>query len=151
LSSNTPASSSFAMRYGAPLSFDAARRVVEAAEQEARRNQWSVTIAVVDSAAQLVILHKLDQALYASVDVAQAKARTALNFRRPTKMLEDALAAGGQGLRFLSVNGLAALEGGLPLVIGGEVVGAIGVSGMQSGQDAQVAEAGAREAARTVA
>jgi uncharacterized protein GlcG (DUF336 family) len=76
--------------------------------------------------------------------VSQAKARTALNFRRPTKALEDALTAGGQGLRFLSVEGLAALEGGVPLVVNGEVVGAIGVSGMQSNQDAQVALAGAR-------
>jgi uncharacterized protein GlcG (DUF336 family) len=138
------AADSFGGRYGVPIAHGDALRVMQAAEAEAVGNAWRVTIAIVDSAAQLVMLHKLDQAIYASVDVAQAKARTALNFRRPTKALEDALAAGGQGLRFLSVDGLAALEGGVPLVVNGEVVGAIGVSGMQSHQDAQVAHAGAR-------
>jgi glc operon protein GlcG len=131
-----------AMRYGAPIPYALAKQVMAAAEAKAEAQHWPMTIAIVDSAGQLVMLHKRDQALYASVAVAQAKARTALNFRRPTKMLEDAIAGGGQGLRFLSVDGLTALEGGVPLIVNGEVIGAIGVSGMASGEDAQVALAG---------
>jgi uncharacterized protein GlcG (DUF336 family) len=103
-----------------------------------------MVIAIVDSTGHLVLLQRLDQAQYGSVLVAQQKAETAVNFRRPTKVFEDALTAGGLGLRFLSPTNLLALEGGLPLIVGGQVVGAIGVSGMQAAQDSQVAAAGAR-------
>jgi uncharacterized protein GlcG (DUF336 family) len=132
-------------RYGVPITLAQAKRVMAAAEEEAAKNGWPMTIAIVDSSGHLVMLQRSDQAIYASAAVAHAKAETALNFKRPTKMLEDALAAGGAGLRFLSLplSNLALLEGGLPLVLSGEIVGAIGVSGMQSGQDAQVAQAGA--------
>jgi glc operon protein GlcG len=116
--------------------------VMAAAEAEAERRDWPVVIAVVDSTGHLVMLHKMDQAQLGSVAVAQAKAETAVNFRRPTKMFEDMIAEGGAGLRMLSVDGAAVLEGGLPLLARGEVVGAIGVSGMQSRQDAEVARAG---------
>jgi glc operon protein GlcG len=132
-----------APRYGVPISRALAGEVMAAAEAAAEQHQWPMTIAIVDSAGQLVMLHKRDQAIYASVAVAQAKARTALNFRRPTKMLEDAVASGGLGLRFLSLDGVTVLEGGVPLIAQGEVIGAIGVSGMQSGEDALVALAGA--------
>ena len=128
--------------YGAPISLADARKVADAAEADAVRNGWPMAIAIVDSTGHLVLLHRLDQTQYGSIRVAQQKAQTALDFRRPTKMLEDAVAAGGIGLRLLAMDNLLALEGGLPLYRDGAIVGAIGVSGMQSTQDAQVAQAG---------
>ncbi|GAC1650838.1 MAG: hypothetical protein NVS4B3_10270 [Gemmatimonadaceae bacterium] len=113
-----------------------------AAEGEARAQGWPMVIAIIDSTGHLVMLHRLDQAQYGSVGVAQAKAQTALDFRRPTKAFEDAIAGGGIGLRMLGMPGVLPLEGGVPIVEGGEIIGAIGVSGMQSPQDAQVARVG---------
>ncbi len=130
--------------YGAPISLEAAKRAVAAAEAEALANQWPMTIAIVDSGGHLVLLHRMDQSNLASLSVAQIKAETAVFFRKPTKVFEDAVAGGGLGLRLLSTAGHCAIEGGLPLLVGGEVIGAIGVSGMQSTQDAQVAAAGAK-------
>ncbi|ALN61110.1 hypothetical protein GLA29479_224 [Lysobacter antibioticus] len=130
-------------RYGAPISLATAGRVMRAAQAEAERLQWPMVIAIVDSGGHLVMLHKLDQAQYGSIPVAQAKAETAVKFRRPTKAFEDAVAAGGLGLRLLGIDGLLPLDGGLPLIVGGELIGAIGVSGMQAVQDAQIAQAGA--------
>ena len=128
--------------YGTPISLAAAKKVMAAAEAEAERRDWPMVIAIVDSTGHLVMLHKMDQAQLGSVAIAQAKAETAVNFRRPTKAFQDAIAEGGAGLRMLSMSGVSALEGGLPLMVEGEVVGGIGVSGMQSGQDAEVARAG---------
>lgn len=130
-------------RYGSPISLAAAKAVMEAAESEALRNRWPMVIAIVDSTGHLVALHRLEQAQYGSLQIAQAKAETALNFRRPTKAFEEALAAGGVGLRVLGVPHITPLEGGILLMREGEIIGAIGVSGMQSAQDAQVAQAGA--------
>lgn len=129
--------------YGAPITLDDARRVMAAAEAEAAARDWPMAIAIVGSGGQLVMLHALDQVQHGSVPVAQAKAETAVNFRRPSKLFEEAVAAGGLGLRILGMANLLPLDGGLPLLIDGRVVGAIGVSGMQSTQDAQVAAAGA--------
>lgn len=129
--------------YGAPITLDDARRVMAAAEAEAAAHDWPMAIAIVGSGGQLVMLHALDQVQHGSVPVAQAKAETAVNFRRPSKLFEEAVAAGGLGLRILGMANLLPLDGGLPLLIDGRVVGAIGVSGMQSTQDAQVAAAGA--------
>lgn len=128
--------------YGAPLSMAEARRAMTAAEAEAARNNWGVAIAIVDSGANLVMLHRLDNAQLSSVRIAEQKARTAAEFRRPTKVFEDAIAGGGIGLRVLNF-GASVAEGGVPIVSDGKVVGAIGVSGVQSHQDAQVAQAGA--------
>lgn len=128
--------------YGSPISLELAKRVMAAAEAEALANQWPMSIVIVDSAGHLVALHKMDQANLGSVAVAQAKAETAVYFRRATKVFEDAIAGGGLGLRLLSSTAHCAIEGGLPLIVDGQVVGAIGVSGMQSTQDAQVALAG---------
>ncbi|WP_097459039.1 GlcG/HbpS family heme-binding protein [Mangrovitalea sediminis] len=130
-------------RYGNPLSLDQARQVMAAAEQEAACQQWPMVITIVDSTGHLVMVHRLEHAQYGSIKVSQLKAQTALDFRRPTRLLEQAVEQGGLGLRLLSVPGVVALEGGLPLIAGGLIVGAIGVSGMQSTQDAQVAMAGA--------
>ena len=128
--------------YGAPISIDAAKKVMTAAEAEAAKSNWGVAIAIVDSGANLVMLHRLDNAQLSSVRIAEQKARTAAEFRRPTKVFEDAVAGGGVGLRVLTF-GASVAEGGVPIVCGGKVVGAIGVSGVQSHQDAQVAQAGA--------
>jgi uncharacterized protein GlcG (DUF336 family) len=116
---------------------------MEAAQREAEVHHWPMVIAIVDSGGHLVMLHKLDQAQYGSVAIAQLKAETALNFRRPTKAFEEAVAAGGIGMKVLSMTNVLALEGGLPIIAASKIVGAIGVSGMQSHQDAQVAKAGA--------
>jgi glc operon protein GlcG len=134
--------------YGAPIGLEAARRAMVAAEEEATRNSWGVAIAVVDSGGHLVMLHRLDGTQIASIRIAEGKARTALEFRRPTKALEDTVAGGGAGLRLLSLENVFPLEGGVPIVAGGRIVGAIGVSGVTSQQDAQVARAGAEAAAR---
>jgi uncharacterized protein GlcG (DUF336 family) len=128
--------------YGAPISLDDAKKAMAAAEAEAAKNGWGVAIAIVDSGANLVILQRLDNAQLSSGRIAEQKARTAAEFRRPTKVFEDAVAGGGIGLRVLSF-GASVAEGGVPIVAGGRVIGAIGVSGVQSHQDAQVAQAGA--------
>jgi uncharacterized protein GlcG (DUF336 family) len=138
----SPPASPLPPRYGEPISLALAKRVMGAAEGEASAHQWPVTIAIVDSAGHLVALHRSDQANLGSIAVAQTKAQTAVYFRRPTKAFEEAIATGGLALRLLSVDGHCAIEGGLPLLVDGRVVGAIGVSGVQSTQDAQVAVAG---------
>lgn len=102
-----------------------------------------MVIAVVDSSGHLVLLQRMDHAQYGSIAVAQAKAATALNFKRPSKFFEDALAAGGLGLRLLGTEGICPLEGGVPLIQNGKIIGAVGVSGAQSTQDGMVASVGA--------
>ena len=128
--------------YGAPISLAAAKQAMAAAEAEATKNGWAVAIAIVDSGANLVMLHRLDNAQLSSARIAEAKAKTAAEFRRPTKVFEDAVAGGGVGLRVLTF-GASVAEGGVPIVSQGTIVGAIGVSGVQSHQDAQIAQAGA--------
>ncbi len=132
--------------YGAPIAYAVAKTAMAAAEAEATRNGWGVAIAIVDSGGNLVMIHRLDNAQLSSTRIAEQKARTAVEFRRPTKALEDAVAGGGAGLRVLSF-GACVAEGGVPIVAGGTIIGAIGVSGVASHQDAQVAQAGA-DAAR---
>ena len=132
------------LEYGPPISLADAKRVIDAAEAEASANRWAMVIAVMDSSGHLVALHKMDHAQFGSVTIAQAKAQTAVDFKRPTKVFEEAVAQGGLGLRLLSTPGLCPLDGGIPLLGEGKVVGAIGVSGAQSTQDGQVAAAGAR-------
>lgn len=128
--------------YGAPISLPEAKRVLAAAQAEAARNKWSVAIAVVDSGGHLVAFERMDTTQYGSVEVAQEKARTAAAFRRPSKAFQDIVAAGGEGMRMLRLSGAVPIEGGLPLIVGGKIVGAIGVSGVTSAQDGQIAAAG---------
>jgi uncharacterized protein GlcG (DUF336 family) len=130
------------MPYGAPISIDTAKKAMAAAEAEATNNNWGVAIAIVDSGGNLVMLHRLENAQLSATRIAEAKARTAVEFRRPTKVLEDAVAGGGIGLRVLTF-GASVAEGGVPIVADGRIVGGIGVSGVASQQDAQVAQAGA--------
>jgi glc operon protein GlcG len=128
--------------YGAPIRLTDAKRVLIAAQAEAARNRWNVAIAVVDSGGHLVAFERMDTTQYGSVDVAQEKARTAAAFRRPSKAFQDTIAAGGEGMRMLKLPGALPIEGGLPLIVEGKIVGAIGVSGVTSAQDGQIAAAG---------
>ena len=100
-------------------------------------------IAVVDTHGELVYLERLDNTQVASIKIAEGKARTAARFKRPSKALQDALAGGGAGMRILALEGAVAVEGGVPLMANGAIIGAVGVSGVTSEQDAQVAAAGA--------
>ena len=142
--STTSTTTGAAIQYGPPISLAAARRVAMAAEAEARRNGWPMVIAVMDSGANLVLLHRMDHAQTGSIAIAQAKAESTVRFKRPTKVFEDALTQGGINLRLLATHRASPLEGGLPLMVDGQLVGAIGVSGMQSTQDAQVAGEGVK-------
>jgi len=133
--------------YGAPIVLEAAKKVMAAAEAEAAKNNWPMAIVIVDSTGHLVMLHRLDNTQYGSIPVAEDKANTALNFRRPSKVFEELVAQGGIGLRTLALRGAAPFEGGLPIAVDGKIIGAIGVSGGTAPQDGQVAKAGADAAA----
>jgi len=132
-----------ALPYGAPISTENAKKASAAAFAEARKNNWTQAIAITDPAGVLVYYERMDGTQNAAPEVAQAKARSAALFRRNTKAFQDDLAAGGQGLRYLSLPGVVAAAGGNLLVIDGKIVGAIGVSGATYAQDDQVAAAGA--------
>jgi uncharacterized protein GlcG (DUF336 family) len=128
------------------LNLAAAKRIAAAAEAEAVKNKWNVVIAVLDEGGHLLYLQRADGTQVGSVDVAIAKAQSAVKFKRPTKALEDALAGGRQAI--LALPGAVPVEGGLPLMVGGDLIGAIGVSGVTSQQDGQIAAAGAAELAK---
>lgn len=117
-----------------------AKKIAQAAEQEALANQWPVVIAILDDGGHLLYLQRLDNTQFGSIQVAIEKARAAIAFRRPTKVLEDNINQGH--LRYLNLPGALPIEGGLAIVINGQFVGAIGVSGVRSNQDAQIAQAG---------
>jgi glc operon protein GlcG len=122
------------------LSLDDVKRVVAAAEAEAKRNNWNVVIAVVDDGGHLMYLQR-EKVQLGSIDVAITKAKVALMFRRPTKIWEETVASGRQG--YLAMPGMLPIEGGVPLIHAGEIVGAIGISGVKSSEDGQIAQAGA--------
>ncbi len=128
------------------VGMEGAKRALAAAEQEARTQGWTVSIAVVDPAGELVGFLRMDGAPPASVDIARGKARTAARFRRPTKALEDVVANGRVAV--MTFEGMVLVEGGVPITVDGVVVGALGVSGASSAQDAQVARAGAAAVTR---
>ena len=128
--------------YGMPVTIDNAKKAAAAAVAEARKNNFTMAIAVVDPAGDLVYFEKMDNTQNGSVDVAIAKARSAVLFKRPTRAFQDTVAQGGAGLRMLGLPGAVPVEGGIPLVEGGRIVGAIGASGGTSEQDGAVAQAG---------
>jgi glc operon protein GlcG len=130
------------MSYGTSITVDMAKKAAAPALAEARKNQWTMAIAIVDIAGDLVYFERMDDTQVGSAKVAIDKARSAARFKRPTKAFQDALAAGGEGLRILALDGAIPVDGGLPLVMGGKIVGAIGASGGTSAQDGQVAQAG---------
>jgi uncharacterized protein GlcG (DUF336 family) len=130
------------MSYGSPITVETAKKIAAPAIAEARKNQFRMAVAIVDPSGDLVYFEKMDDTQVGSVDVAISKARSAARFKRPTKVFQDALAAGGEGLRILALEGAVPVDGGVPIEVGGRIVGAIGVSGGTSAQDGQVAAAG---------
>ena len=129
--------------YGLSISLENAKKATMPALAEATKNNWSMAVAIVDPAGNLVYYEKMDNTQLGSANVAIDKARSAALFKRPTKAFQDALAAGGDGLRILRIQGATPVEGGIPLVSDGKIVGAIGVSGGTSAQDGQCAKASA--------
>lgn len=130
--------------YGAPISLEQAKIAMAKAEAKAKENNWNVIIAIVDSGGHLVMLQRLDTAQHGSIQIATQKAESSVAFRRPTKVWQDLIEKGGKNLRILNLtNGDAGvLEGGVPIVIDGKIVGGIGVSGVASSNDAIIAQAG---------
>jgi uncharacterized protein GlcG (DUF336 family) len=143
---SNPSSPQAPTGYGTSIDLETARKVAAAAAAEGKKNGWTVAVAIVDTGGDLVYFERMDDTQVASSQVAQDKARTAARFKRPSKMFEDTLAAGR--LAILGLSGVTPLEGGIPLVIQGKVVGAIGVSGVTSQQDGVCAQAGADILAR---
>ena len=155
------------MSYGPSITAETAKKLAAPALAEAKKNNWAMagaivdpsgdlgyyekmddtqaggTVIAVDTAGDLVYFEKMDDTQAGSVQIAQSKARSAARFKRATKVFQDGLAAGGVGLRLLALEGAVPVEGGIPLVSGGKIVGAIGASGGTSEQDGQVAQAGA--------
>ena len=121
------------------LTLDGAKNIVAAAEAEAKKNNWNMAFAVVDASGGLVLFHKGDGARPSNVDFAMAKARTSARYQRPTKQLDSMIASGR--IQFLAADALP-IEGGVPIIVDGQVIGAVGVSGGTSAQDAQVAMVG---------
>jgi len=128
--------------YGPGITLDQAKKAMAGAEAEAKKNNWPVVITILDSGGNLVMSQRLDGAQFGSVEVARDKAYSAVAFRRPTKAFEDGLAQGGANMRLLNLRGASMLDGGLPIVVDGKIVGGIGVSGVTGAQDAQIGKAG---------
>jgi uncharacterized protein GlcG (DUF336 family) len=122
------------------LTLAAAKEIAAAAEKEARANNWNVVIAILDDGANLIYLQRMDETQIGSIDIAIAKGRTAVRMKRPSKALEDAV-AGGRNV-VMTIPGIVPVEGGLPILVEGKVIGGIGVSGVTSQQDGQIATAG---------
>lgn len=129
--------------YGLPINLESARKAAAAALAEAAKNHWTMAVAVVDPNGTLVYYEKMDNTQNGSAQVSIDKARSAALFKRPTKALQDAVASGGAGIRVLALQGAVPVEGGVPILSEGKIVGAIGVSGDTSDHDGQCAQAGA--------
>jgi uncharacterized protein GlcG (DUF336 family) len=128
------------------LTLAAAKEIAAAAEKEARANNWNVVIAILDDGANLIYLQRMDETQIGSIDIAIGKGQAAVKMKRPSKALEDAV-AGGRNV-MLTIPGIIPMEGGLPIVVDGKVIGGIGVSGVTSAQDAQIAAAGLKALAQ---
>jgi uncharacterized protein GlcG (DUF336 family) len=122
------------------LSLEVAKKIAAAAEEEAVKNKWSVAIVIVDDGGHLVYLQRIDETQIGSIEVAIQKAKSAVNYKRPTKVFEEAV-TGGRNV-VLVLPGAIPIEGGLPVTLDGKVIGAIGVSGVTAQQDGQIAKAG---------
>jgi len=122
------------------LTLAAAKKIAAAAEAEARKNNWNVVIAILDEGGHLVYLQRMDGVQIASIDIALKKAESAVFFKRPTKAFEDQLVGGRTAI--LKLRGAMPFEGGLPITVGEQVIGAIGVSGVTAQQDGLIAKAG---------
>jgi uncharacterized protein GlcG (DUF336 family) len=136
------AASTYTIPIGPPIGVEAAKKAAAAALAEARKNGWLMVVAVVDPNGTLVYYEKMDNVQLGSAEVAVGKARSAALYKRPTKAFQDAIAGGGLGVRILGLQGAVPLEGGLPILSGGKLVGAIGLSGDLSENDGKCAAAG---------
>jgi uncharacterized protein GlcG (DUF336 family) len=132
----------FDIPYGTPISLEKAEAVIEATIAEAKKRDWKMNVAVVDSGGNLVVFKRMDGAQLASIPIAEHKARAAVNYRRETKVFEDRIQLNNQTY-ILTLDGIIASRGGIPLVTGGKIVGAIGCSGGTNSQDEVVCKAGA--------
>jgi uncharacterized protein GlcG (DUF336 family) len=128
--------------YGLPIGIENAKKAAAAAIAEARKNNWLMAVSVVDTDGYLVYFEKMDGTQTGSVNVSMDKARSAALFKRPTKAFQDIVAAGGEGLRILRLEGAVPVDGGVPIIADGKFIGAIGASGGTSDQDGQTARAG---------
>jgi glc operon protein GlcG len=129
--------------YGPNVTLENAKKAAIPAIAEAEKNHWNVAVAIVDTSGNLVYYEKMDNTQLGSAAIAVDKAKTAALFKRPTKAFQDAVGATPDGARVVSMHNVIAVEGGIPLLMDGKIVGAIGVSGATSAQDAQCAKAGA--------
>ncbi len=132
----------FAQAYGPPITLQQAQKMAAAADAEARKNKWAMTIVIVDSGCNPVLMQRADGSQLAAPGVAQDKAVTACAYKRPTKAIQEQLAKGADGWRYLTFPRMIAAEGGLPIVVDGKIIGAIGVSGASGPDDARVGQAG---------
>ena len=132
-----------AQPYGPPITLEQARKAMAAAEAEARKNNWNMAIAIVDSGGHMVLFQRMDGTQFAGARIARDKAWSAAAYKRPGKVFQDRLAKGGEELRILQLHGVSAIDGGDPIVVDGRLIGGIGVSGGSGEQDGQVSKAGA--------
>ena len=128
--------------YGVSVSTENAKNVAAASIAEAQKNNWKMAVAIVDTGGYLGYFERMQDTQTGSVDLAIEKARTAALFRRPTKLFQDSVAAGGEGLRLLRLTGAIPIDGGVPIIVDGKLIGAVGVSGGSGDQDGLVAKAG---------
>lgn len=126
--------------YGTPINLEMAKKAATAALAEARRNNWNVAVAILDTHGMLIYYEMMDDTQTSSATIAIEKGKTAAMFRRPSKAFEDGIAGGRVAI--LGLPGATPIDGGLPIMVGGKVIGGIGVSGVNSDQDAQIARAG---------
>jgi glc operon protein GlcG len=127
--------------YGVPITTELAKKLAAAALAEARANGWTMGAAIVDPAGILVYFEKIDDTQHASPRIAIDKARSAAMFKRPTKAFQDSVEKGGVFLRVMGLRGASFVEGGVPIVVDGKIIGALGVSGGTSEQDGQCCKA----------
>ena len=131
------------LEYGPGMTLEIAQKAIAAAQAEAKKNNWNLAIAVTTNGGHLVAFARMDQTQFGSIAIAQHKARTAAKFKRPTKAFADAIAANPANVALLSLDDVIASEGGVPLMLNGKMIGAIGCSGATGAQDGVACVAGA--------
>jgi uncharacterized protein GlcG (DUF336 family) len=128
--------------YGETINLEQAKKAADAAEAEMKKNNWTMAISIVGPSGDLVYFRKLDSTQFGSIAIAHHKAKAAAIFKRPTKAFEDRVASGGAGIAALTLDGMIASEGGIPIVVGGKIIGAMGCSGGTGQQDGVACTAG---------
>jgi len=139
---STPPAQAAPLAYGESINLETAKKAAAAAADESKKNNWGMCIAVAGPSADLVYFERLDLCQFASIAISQHKARAAATFKRPTKVFEDRVASGAAGAAVMTLNGVIASEGGIPIVVGGKIVGAMGCSGGTGQQDGIACQAG---------